>query len=602
MIVSSKNKVLRDAARIVKKGQLLVPQELCVAEDNYYQKEEYTNKISARCSSWIEYACRIPDMHTQQMVNFSLKERPYWKTIYDSDAERLLLKTGRQCEKSTFLGNRMLYFSCICPAFHCLYVAPSQVQTKEFTNDRIKTPIETSEILKTFTNSKLMDNAFKKEFINNSRITLRYAFLNADRTRGIANVQCLCIDELQDIIIDNIGIIEQTTFASSRYKFYIYSGTPKTKDNPIEVFWSQQSTQNEWAIPCWNHYISTGSGGNNTTRAHWNIVLDEKQIEKNGLSCELCKKLINPRDPACQWISLNPDVHKKVATPYQGYHIPQIISPNCKWSTVLNDRETKKKSTFWNETLGLSFDSGDKPITQEELERDCVELMNQSFVEQYIFPKATTGMLPIFAGIDWSGGSDVSKTVLCLGTYIKDMTDGRQKFTAFYWKRFDGKEADPEEQMKVIIETINKWKVRVVGCDYGGGFVQNSKLKNTFGMHKIQTFQYANPKAKILYQGKLDRNIVHRSEVMADIFAAIKYKRFFKFPCWKEFKNPFGNDFLAIGSELNSKGNIVYNKNPNLTDDSFHALLYCFLSSFNTIPPPSDIIIPGARTREYDEY
>jgi hypothetical protein len=80
MIVSAKNKILRDAAKIVKKGQLYIPQELCVAEDNYYQKEEYSNKINARCSSWIEYACRIPDMHTQQMVNFSLKERPYWTT------------------------------------------------------------------------------------------------------------------------------------------------------------------------------------------------------------------------------------------------------------------------------------------------------------------------------------------------------------------------------------------------------------------------------------------------------------------------------------------------------------------------------------------
>jgi hypothetical protein len=342
MKLSNKERIIRSAAKVVKKGQLYVPPELLVEEANYYQKEENLTKIKARCSTWVEYACTVPDMHTQQMVPFSLKDRPYWKHIYDSDATRLLLKTGRQCEKSTFLGNRMLYFCCICPSFHCLYVSPSQKQTKEYTNDRIKTPIETSEVLKTFTNYKLMDNADKKEFINKSRITLRYAFLNADRTRGIANVQCLCIDELQDIVLDNIGVIEQTTFASTKYQYYIYSGTPKTKDNPIEVFWSQQSTQNEWAIPCWNHYISTGSGGQHTTKAHWNIIIDERQIELKGLSCELCKKLINPRDPSAQWISLNPDVHKKVAVPYQGFHIPQVISPNCKWSTILNVRRNKR--------------------------------------------------------------------------------------------------------------------------------------------------------------------------------------------------------------------------------------------------------------------
>jgi hypothetical protein len=602
MIVTNKEKKLRDRTKIIKKGQLYVPEELFVSEENYYQKEEGIQKLQVKCSDWVEYACRVPDMNTQQMAPFSLKERPYWKHIYNTDATRLLIKSGRQCEKSTFLGNRMLFFCCICPSFHCLYVSPSQKQSKEYTNDRIKTPIETSEILKTFTNYKLMDNADKKEFINNSRITIRYAFLNADRTRGIANVQCLCIDELQDIIIDNIGIIEQTTFASTKYQYYIYSGTPKTLENPIEVFWSQQSTQNEWAIPCWNHYISTGSGASHVSKAHWNIIIDTKQIELKGLSCELCKKLIDPRDPSCQWISMNPNVREKVAIPYEGYHIPQVISPNCRWGTIINDYKTKPPATFMNETLGISYDSGEKPLTRNELERECVDFLDKNFVEQWLYPKIGNGSTPLFMGIDWGGGSETSKTVVCIAAYIKDNTDGKEKFTAFYWKRYDGADSDPNEQVESIIALAQKWRVRMIGTDYGGGFLQNSKLKNVFGMNRVHTFQYANPKQKVMYQGKLDRNIVHRSEVMSDVFGAIKFKRFFKFPKWKEFQEPFGNDFLAIGSELNSRGSIIFNKNPSLSDDSFHALLYCFLGSFTVRTPPDDIILPGARTKEYDEY
>jgi len=45
----------------------------------------------------------------------------------------------------------------------------------------------------------------------------------------------------------------------------------------------------------------------------------------------------------------------------------------------------------------------------------------------------------------------------------------------------------------------------------------------------------------------------------------------------------------------------MYQKNPANTDDSFHSLLYCFLSSF-TEEPRRDILNPDTRSSYGEDY
>ncbi len=90
----------------------------------------------------------------------------------------------------------------------------------------------------------------------------------------------------------------------------------------------------------------------------------------------------------------------------------------------------------------------------------------------------------------------------------------------------------------------------------------------------------------------LKRYLVNRTEVMSDIFNAIKKRSVFRFPMWEQFQNPFGNDFLNIFSEFNEqRRENVYKKSPSSTDDSFHAILLCFLASMTDRPRP-DVIAP----------
>lgn len=584
------------SSNLILSGDQDVPEEWRVSvESSYDYDEELIRRrqkelIDVKPSDFVQFAIRMRDMKEQTFKPFSFDGREYLIPIYNTRRKRTLLKTSRQCEKSTMLGNKLLAYSCMQVAFNSLYVSPTQIQAKVFSEDRIKEPIDTSEYLRSWTTTKLMDSVSHKKFINRSQILLRYAFLSADRCRGIAGIDCLAIDELQDILQDNIPVIEQTTsHGDPAFRFFLYAGTPKSLDNPIELYWSKFSTQNEWAIPCHRH---TYSAGGKITNKHWNILIDDRNIGLKGLICERCGHPISARDAECRWVAMNPNVLKdeKISErAYDGYHISQLMVEWIDWNDIVLNYTKYPKAQFFNEVLGISYDSGTKPLTRQDILNNCDPRLSLdgNFLDK--LRMAIEGIYPVYAGIDWSGGSETSHTVLCLATYLKDEV-GNSFFTPFYWRRFEAKEQDPEIQIRIIEEILDKWKVRRVGCDYGGGYWPNDKLTRRFGVDRIWKYQYANPKIKVKWEPGLKRYILHRSEVMSDVINAIKGGRVFRFPKWADFETPFANDFLSITAEFNETRRVMmYQKSLNGTDDSFHALTTCFLASMIDHPRPQVI-------------
>lgn len=285
-------------------------------------KAPLSDLLGVSPSEFAETAIRIPE--AGRISDFSFEGREYLRKIYDTPANKVLMLCGRQVEKSTTLGNRMLCYSALTNNFRSLYVAPSAEQAKVFSNDRVKDVIDASPMIRAYTTSAINQAVFFKKFINYSQIRLRYAYLTADRVRGIPSDMIL-IDELQDILIDNIPVIEQCAFHSS-YKLFLYSGTPKSVDNTIEFYWSEFSTQNEWVVPCERHGLPSDS-----STWHWN-VLTEKNIGSTGLICDKCGETISARHPKAQWASMNPtreDNKDKVT--FEGYRIPQIMVPWVDW-------------------------------------------------------------------------------------------------------------------------------------------------------------------------------------------------------------------------------------------------------------------------------
>ena len=166
-------KILKGSTRIRTKDEA---GKLVVTKSRQKDRPYLGAELEVCPSDFVEFAIRIPNQQTKALEPFSFEERPYLLPVYNTTSPRVLLKCGRQVEKSTYLGNRLLALTCIQPSFTALYVSPTNQQTKTFSNDRIKEPLETSPRLKAWMDDKLAQNVFQKKFINRSQIVMRYAF------------------------------------------------------------------------------------------------------------------------------------------------------------------------------------------------------------------------------------------------------------------------------------------------------------------------------------------------------------------------------------------------------------------------------------------
>jgi hypothetical protein len=503
-------------------------------------------------------------------IGDGFKGRPYLRPIYDGVHKRLLLKCGRQVEKSSTLGNRIIGLSCLQPFHRCLYVSPTSLQTSRFSADRLTRTLRTSPPLQRYQRKIIVDNIMFKEFHNHATVTLSYAFLSADRIRGITT-DTISIDEFQDIISGHVPVIEESASHSKNPSFW-YAGTPKSLENPIEYFWERRSTQHEWVVPCDRH-----------TPRHWNI-LGMSNIGKTGLICRKCKEPINPI--LGQW-QITGDPEAEIA----GYHISQLMVPWTDWKNLLYKMKVYPVAQFYNEVLGVSYDSGFRPLVRAQLAACCEEdvIMSEEALQDFRrkYPDAF-----LFMGVDWGTG-DVSYTVVTISAYHPQT----EKYTLLYVKKFFGEEAEPINELTIIKGLIGRHRVNAVGCDWGFGHYQNSDLMKTFGPRRVVQYQYAGNMGHVIkWDDGLKRYILNRTVAMSAVFNAIKRKEF-RFPNRDQFLEEFGSDFLNIFSEYNEKTRtIMYNHPPDKPDDVFHSFLMGFMVSMIMRPRP-DILNPAVKTQ-----
>lgn len=526
-------------------------------------------------SEFTEFSIRIPQ--GGNYVPFSFAGRRYLRAPYDTSARRTLLKCGRQTEKSTMLGNKSLAYCSINGSFKVLYVSATATQAQVFSVDRLKDPVETSEQLRKLTSTALSQNVFFKQFKNRSQIRIRYAFLNADRTRGIP-ADLVLIDEIQDIHFHNVPIIEQCA-SHSPWKLFCYSGTPKSLDNTIEIYWSEHSTQNEWAVPCDRH-----------SPYFWNF-LGRQNVGKTGPICARCGKPINPNHPDAAWVSFQPVTDENAhRVTFEGYRINQLMvpwiinNPDAWHDSIIFPLENYGTAQFNNEVLGLSFDSGQRPLTRQHIEACCQERIHMEDVLENARKCREHG--GVAAGIDWGSGENESYTVLTLGGYMGG------EFQIFYCHRFVAEDLNPRLQLLKIAQLLNDVQFHICGADYGGGFDRNDWLMRNFGPTKLFKYQYAGaPKKKVKWESDLGRFMLHRTEIMSDLFNAIRNRRIW-LPRFEEIRHLYGADMLNIFSEYNRQIHMTqYKVSPGKSDDTFHSILYCLLASMFIKPRP-DLIIP----------
>lgn len=500
---------------------------------------------------------------------YTLKDRDYALPIFNSKEYKIFLKCGRQVEKSTMLSTTCTSNMMVIPYFKVLYFSPTQMQTRTFSSEKVR-PLHTSPITKKyFIDSTCSTQVFEKSFRNGSLMFFRHVFLTADRCRGIPADQ-ICGDEIQDILPDNLAITEET-LSHSKYKWILYAATPKSVDNTAEIQW-KLSTQIEWMVPCNCTTINSPSG---ESKRYWNI-LDRENIAKDGLICSKCKKLIDPTSG--MWVITNPAGH------FAGYRISQLMVPwkqkkEYWFKEIFQKMEQYSPVRFDNEVLGLSRDSGHKPITTALLRSNCYPNNRYRYVNNEHFiprPDKLCKSLDLVAGIDWGEGKEnvqegkkscLSFTLLTIGALIDSAY-----FWVMYMKRYRGREADAEFVKTDIVEKLNLFKVKLAGCDWGHGFGMNSHLREKLGAHRVIEFYYSwNQKKPIVDDG--EKFILNRNVAIENFIADCDHKTYL-FPNFTEFEE-FGKDARAIFVDFTSQKRImIYNHNPMEPDDALHSIIY----------------------------
>lgn len=506
--------------------------------------------------------------HKRKPLRFD-KHR-FFIPVYDLSAEMMVLKCGRQVAKSTTLCNLMLIESIAYEAFRTLYVSPSSMQTRQFSNEKLTPTInDTPLIQRYYQDKKCIHQVYEKTFTNAAHIFLRYAFLTADRARGIP-ADRLLIDEIQDILKDNVKVIAEC-LSFSNFQYELYAGTPKTFDNTIEEYWGW-STQMEWAVPCTRH-----------TPTYHNI-LGTPNIGKKSLVCDKCKEEIFPAEG--QWVVTNPGGE------YIGFHVTQLMVPwkqgEKEWQKeIIFKYENWPEATFHNEVLGNSHDQASKPITQTEIIQCCYPINKQIHVpSDHLIMEPNMDVLrrPNYAGVDWGEGRGEGKveggkkrhaswTVLTIGTFINE-----NLFWPYFIKRYTGKEIDPEFIKMDVVQLCNKFKVRIIGADWGHGWGMNSHLINRLGRDRVMEFQYVAKLRERIRFDKLSFTFrVNRSMAISNFITSIKEQGIL-FPVWEEFK-PFAKDILGIYVDYNERMKTMYYDHPiDQPDDAMHSLIYARLA------------------------
>lgn len=487
---------------------------------------------------------------------FRLDDYPFFRKVYDlGNVPDLLMKTARQVGKSTFSAGGIVVNSASKPFFKTLYVAPSQKQTFQFSNLRLAKILRNSPYIKQhYISGDKTQNVLSMELANESEINLSYALDDADRIRGISSDMNF-LDEVQDIELEAVGPVVRECMSASKYRFTVYTGTPKSMENAIESLW-QRSTQAEWVIKC------PGCGRHQA-------IVGYRSIGKKGPVCVKCDHALPVREGF--WYEFQPG--KRI----RGFHVPRPIVPteseNARfWEDIIDKMENYDTPRFNNEVLGISDAKGGRMVSLEELESLCQDYAIQVPPQSEIMD----GVRVVCGGVDWTGaGSDyVSRTVAWVFGWTDDF-----KLKTLYYEILRG--ANPMEDVRRVADIFDSCRCQLVVGDAGMGAHANAALAEMLGEHRVWQAQYGSYKTHTFRWNGKDRYLIDRTAAIDSIMIKYKYGQVI-YPRLSIMGEPIQevlNEYEEATEEGTKSGGVrVWRHAPAAPDDCLHAQVFADLA------------------------
>tara|TARA_Y100000593_G_scaffold28397_1_gene56649 strand:+ start:76 stop:1053 length:978 start_codon:yes stop_codon:yes gene_type:complete len=308
---------------------------------------------------------------------------------------------------------------------------------------------------------------------------------------------------------------------------------------------------NEWMVKC-----------EHTGCKKWNI-LDDKCVGDHGTICRACGK---PLDVSRgEWVMTNENYDGT----RQGFKVNVLMFDKAPWvewkKDVLLYREENSEAAFFNEVLGLEYDSGVIPVTEEDIKACCTggPMCKEDNVDSITKSEIN------YMGLDYGPvNSSKSNTVMAVMRY----NPAEDMLKVLFAKKFLGVEASYAHIHEHIPALKDRFNCKIIGADYGLGEAPTAEIRKRIGFDSVISYQHVpTQKERMQYNSKLPAYTLSRTTVMTDFFTKIKQRRI-EFPCWADFE-PFAQDILNIHIEYNEeKGTMRYVNDDS--DDFFHTLIY----------------------------
>lgn len=464
-----------------------------------------------------------------------------------------VLKTARQVSKTTSAVAQTILQCATIDNFTTMIVAPLEQQSLRISSLFVRPFLDSSPLLKIV--GLDTERALHFKFENNSAIILSYAHQDADRTRGVP-ADKVHVDEVQDIRAEFIPVIS-AALSASRYKFSVYTGTPKNYNNTLQFLW-QASSQAEWAIKCAAcNYWNIASAGNDLLQMI-GPPRPDISYENPGTICAKCGSVIHPATG--RWVHSFPDR----MFDYAGYHIPQPImemhyADPVAWKVLYGKMQGGYQTStpdFYREILGEAYDTGTHLLTLEDITKVAV-LPNRND-EAAVMDYVRNSKLRVL-GIDWGGGGKegnyTTLSLCCLGF------DGRIYVP---WGIALRTPHDHIREAVEIIRIANRFGVDFIAHDFtGAGSLRETVLvHNGFPRDRIIPYYYVafssvkGSAAKFVPADKYNpRSTYHidPTRAMLLVTGAIKLGKvqFFKYDYMNENDPGLLHHFLSLVEDVN---------------------------------------------------
>jgi hypothetical protein len=493
---------------------------------------------------------------TDSGQTFSFTGREYLKKIYDYSYRYLVVLASRQAEKSTFLSKDMLADALLNPNDSLLYVTAQQRQSDEFVHRKINRQFELSTNLEqNYLGAGSINNIRDKVLSNGTTLTFRAIGQNADSARGIP-ARKIYFDEVQSILSDNIPIVTECAQSFPHDSAYLFAGTPLSTKNVLSQKY-YETKQFEWLVTCHN----TGCKFQNPP-----LGMTHVDPAKPFLFCLKCGRKMDPQNG--QWVSMNPN------SELAGFRICRLMTPTCTWRTPANDGvldklETYSESAFYQEVLGIPYDVGILPITEEEVYACCEDT---EFIDPFN-PETHLLQQNLFASIDWAWNTTESGQAFTILT-ISRLNANRIEI--LYAKRFHGPQYhDPSTVLTEVAMICNRLNVKVIGTDFGIGHKENLRLKDMVRA-KVYEMLYTSSGTESIWDPEAKCYKLGRTVILDLVFNRLK-KRLYQFPTRKVIQ-PYGEDILNVYAEYDPNWKrLKYEHAGTGPDDFLHCLAYASL-------------------------